>query len=41
LISSDKRIPGSLSYLLNIEEGNLVAIFKICGFYTNKKDVFL
>jgi hypothetical protein len=30
-----------LSYLLNIEEGNLVAIFKICGFYNKKKGFFL
>jgi hypothetical protein len=41
LISSDKSIPGSLSYLLNIEEGNIVAIFKICGFFNDKKGVFL
>jgi hypothetical protein len=40
-IASDKSIPGSLSYLLNIEEGDLVAIFKICGFYNEKKGVFL
>jgi endonuclease III-like uncharacterized protein len=29
------------SYLLNIEEGDLIAIFKICGFYNDKKGVFL
>ncbi len=40
-ISSDKSIPGSLSYLLDIEEGDLVGIFKICGFFNNKKGFFL
>jgi hypothetical protein len=40
-ISSDKSILGSLSYLLNMEEGDLnVAIFKICGFYNDKNMVF-
>ena len=39
-ISSDKSIPGLLSYLLNIEEGDLIAIFNICGFYNDKKGFF-
>jgi hypothetical protein len=30
-----------LSYLLSIEEGYLVATFKICGFYNDKKGIFL
>jgi hypothetical protein len=37
-ISLDKSIPGSLScLLLNIEEGNLVANFMICGFYQQER----
>jgi hypothetical protein len=40
-ISSEESIPGSLSYLLSIREGELVDIFKICGFYNDKKGVFL
>jgi hypothetical protein len=40
-ISSEESIPGSLSYLLSIREGELVEIFKICGFYNDKKGVFL
>jgi hypothetical protein len=30
-----------LSYLLNVEQGDLVEIFKICGFCNDKKVVFL
>jgi hypothetical protein len=40
-ISAEESIPGSLSYLLNIREAELVEIFKICGFYNDKKQVFL
>jgi hypothetical protein len=39
-ISSDKSIPGSLSYLLNIEEGDILAIFNICGFYNEQERYF-
>jgi hypothetical protein len=40
-ISAEESAPGSLSYLLDISEENLLEIFNICGFYDNKKSAFL
>jgi hypothetical protein len=39
-ISGDESVPGTLSYLLSIREADLKAIFKICGFYNEKRDTF-
>jgi len=36
-ISAEKSIPGCLSFLLGINEADLGEIFKICGFYNEKK----
>jgi hypothetical protein len=40
-ISAEESIPGSLSYLLSIREVDLLEIFKICGFYNEKRGAFL
>jgi hypothetical protein len=40
-ISAEETIPGSLSYLLSIREVDLLVIFKICGFYNEKRGAFL
>jgi hypothetical protein len=40
-ISAEKSIPGSLSYLLSIREVDILEIFKICGFYNEKRGAFL
>jgi hypothetical protein len=40
-LSAEKSVPGSLSYLIGISEEELVEIFKICGFYNNKRSAFL
>jgi hypothetical protein len=40
-LSAEESVPGSLSYLLGISEDDLVEVFKICGFYSINKSVFL
>jgi hypothetical protein len=40
-LSVEKSVPGSLSYLLGVIKEELVEIFKICGFYNNKRSAFL
>jgi hypothetical protein len=39
-ITAEKNIPGCLSFLLSITEADIVEIFKICGFYNEKKITF-
>ena len=38
-ISTETSMPGCLSFLLGITEADLVEIFKICGFYNEKKGI--
>jgi hypothetical protein len=40
-LSAEESVPGSLSYLLGISEDDLLEVFKICGFYSINKSVFL
>jgi hypothetical protein len=40
-ISAEESIPGSLSYLLSIRGVDILEIFKICGFYNEKRGAFL
>lgn len=39
-ISAEESVPGTLSYLLSINEPDLVEIFKMCGFYHLKRGTF-
>ena len=39
IVSGDKSVPGTLSYLLSVTEEDLVEILKVCGFH-NKKGSF-
>jgi hypothetical protein len=40
-ISAEESIPSSLSYLLSTREVDILEIFKICGFYNEKRGAFL
>jgi hypothetical protein len=40
-ISGAKSVPGTLSYLLSVQESDLIEIFKVCGFYNMKRNCFL
>jgi hypothetical protein len=39
-LSGEESVPDTLSYLLSIQEADLVEIFKVCGFFNGRKGSF-
>jgi hypothetical protein len=40
-ISGDESVPGTLSFLLGVKESDLIAMFLLCGFYHEKRGIYL
>jgi hypothetical protein len=40
-ISGDESIPGTLSFLLSIKESDTIGMFLLCGFYHEKRGIYL